>query len=255
MVDAHTHLDKYGDALPRALGQIRERSILTLAVSMDPLSYRETRRIAQSEPLILPSFGIHPWEAPRFAGELKSLDPFLEEAPMLGEIGLDHFFVKDKAEYPAQEAVFKYFLGAAERRQRVINVHTTGAEAEVLECLEGRDLPAVIIHWYSGPLELLSPLLDLGAFFTVGVEVLRSDHIREVAGLIPLERLLTETDNPGGWQWMEGEPGFPDLLDSVETCLAEVHGVERNVLSAQVERNMAALLERGGIDPPWDFQP
>src|SRR6056300_324771 len=61
--DAHVHLDKYGDKLPTALEQIRSLSIHTLAVSMDIPSFQETRRISEAEPLVVPAFGVHPWEA------------------------------------------------------------------------------------------------------------------------------------------------------------------------------------------------
>ena len=252
MVDAHTHLDKYGEKLPEALAQIRESSILTLAVSMDVSSYRETERIASHEPLILPSFGIHPWMAPRFAGKLEVLDSFLETASLYGEVGLDHFFMKDEAEYPLQREVFAYFVSAAEQRGRIMNVHLKGAEAAVLEHLQGRTLPGVIIHWYSGPLDLVSRFLDLGAYFTVGVEVLRSDHIRALARAIPDDRLLSETDNPGGWEWMMWEPGFPHLLARVEEVLSEIRGVSREVLSAQIAENTRHLLAAGGIELPPD---
>ncbi|MGD8361920.1 MAG: TatD family hydrolase [Gemmatimonadota bacterium] len=249
MIDAHAHMDKYGSALPRALAQIRDQSILTVAVSMDVDSFRETLRVSETEPLLLPSFGIHPWEAPRYAKNLSGLDSFLELSPLFGEIGLDHFFVRDPEHYSAQDAVFTYFLDAAEDQGKIVNIHSKGAERAVAENLERRSLPGVIIHWYSGPLDLVEGFLKLGAYFTVGVEVLRSSHIRELARAIPLDRLLTETDNPGGWEWMEGETGYPDLLNQVERTVAEIRGMERVRLSAQVGRNMTGLLSRGGIAP------
>ena len=244
MIDAHAHLDKYGDALPEALAQIRESSILTLSVSMDIASFQEALRISEADPLVLPCFGIHPWEAPRFSSDPTLLDPWIDSAVLIGEIGLDHFFVKDPEEYPAQDAIFRYFLDAAEDREMVINVHTPGAEQAVLEHLRGRSLPGIIIHWYSGPLELVDDFLELGAHFTIGVEVLRSKHIQSLARALPEERLLTETDNPGGWQWMEGELGFPKLLSQVESTLAEIRDMDREVLSARVTQNMVALLSK-----------
>ena len=250
MIDAHAHLDKYGDALPKALGQIRDLSILTVAVSMDVDSYEVTRSIADGEPLILPSFGIHPWEAGRYRERLRSLDSFLDSAPLIGEIGLDRYFVRDSERYPSQDAVFAHCLDSAEGQGKVVNIHTTGAEAAVLEHLKPRSLKGVIIHWYSGPLELVKDFLDLGAFFTIGVEVLCSPHIQELAGAIPVDRLLTETDNPGGWEWMEGEAVFPELLSRVESVVASIRGLERGHLTRQVEENMSRLLSLGGIPVP-----
>ena len=252
MVDAHAHLDKYGEELPKALSQIREAGILTLAVSMDVSSFRETEKIAAHEPLILPCFGIHPWVAPRFAQKLELLDSFLDLALMYGEIGLDHFFMKDGADYPLQREVFDYFLDAAEERGRIINVHLKGAEEAVLEHLQGRTLPGIIIHWYSGPLDLVRRFLDLGAYLTVGVEVLRSEHIQAIANQIPDDRLLTETDNPGGWEWMTWEPGFPELLSRVEEALANLKGVSRRAFSEQVGENARSLLAEGGVTLPPD---
>jgi TatD DNase family protein len=243
-------MDQFGEALPRALAQIRELSILTIAVSMDVESFQETRRISEGQALILPSFGIHPWEAPRYAENLPLLDSFIEEAPVIGEIGLDHFFVEDAGHYPAQDRVFAYCLDAAERQGKIVNIHSKGAELDVLAHLQERALPGIILHWYSGPLDLVEEFLILGAYFTIGVEMLRSPHIQELCRILPGHRLLTETDNPGGWEWMEGEKGFPELLSRVESAVARVRGTDRGHLSDQVTNNISGLLTRCGVDPP-----
>ena len=247
MIDAHIHLDKYGDQLPRALRQIRTKSIRTLAVSMDIESYKETERIAEADPLIIPAFGVHPWEAPRFASDLSVLEAPAEDASVYGEIGLDFHFVRDESLFDGQRTVFEFFLDAAERNGRLINVHTKGAESAVLEALKRRTLPAVIVHWYTGPLELIEHFLDLDAYFTVGVESQRSDLIQSLAFRLPGDRILTETDNPGAWEWMAGEVGFPDLIEKVEETVAEIRGVPRDELSAQVEQNYLRVLAAGGV--------
>lgn len=247
MVDAHAHLHGYGAGLPRALEQIRTMGVRTLAVSMDVAAFRETQRIAFEEALVLPSFGVHPWNAPDFASDLDSLEAPLAEATMIGEIGLDHRFVRDERLYPAQRVVFEYFLEAAASSCRLVNLHTAGAERSVLECLRRRLPPAIIVHWYSGPLELVGEFLDLGAYFTVGVEVLRSSGIRALAKCLPEERILTETDNPGGWAWLAGEPGYPELLTQVEEVVAELRGWSRVELSELLERNLERVLHAGGV--------
>lgn len=190
------------------------------------------------------------WSTPSFGADLDAVAGDLDEAPAIGEIGLDHHFVEDEGQYGAQHTVFEYFLDAAEGSGRLVNLHTTGAEADVLECLRGRTLPAVIVHWYSGPLELVEEFLELGAHFTVGVAVLRSTRVRRLAARLPADRLLTETDNPGGWEWMTGEVGFPELLERVEDALAEIRGVERSALAEEVEGNFRRLMGAGGIEFP-----
>src|SRR5690625_5402854 len=79
---------------------------------MDIPSFHETLRIAASEPLVIPSFGIHPWNAWRYAKRMEELTELLEIAPAIGEIGLDHRFEKDPSRFPSQYPLFDFFLEA-----------------------------------------------------------------------------------------------------------------------------------------------
>jgi len=86
---------------------------------------------------------------------------------MIGEVGLDHYFVEDAATYPAQKKVFEYLLGAAGEQDKIVTLHTKGAEGEVLEALDRYGIRRAIVHWYSGPLDILRGLVARGAYFTV----------------------------------------------------------------------------------------
>ncbi|HLR89702.1 MAG TPA: TatD family hydrolase [Balneolaceae bacterium] len=247
LTDAHVHINEYGKKLPVALEQIREHSIRTLAVSMDIPSFHETLRIAASEPLVIPSFGIHPWNAWRYAKRMEELTELLEIAPAIGEIGLDHRFEKDPSRFPSQYPLFDFFLEAAERTGKLVNLHTSGAESQILNLLKLRKLPAIIVHWYSGPLHLVQDYLELGAYFTIGADIETSGKSRKLARDLPENQLLTETDNPGGWEWLYGDTGFPVLIDTVEAELAQVRGVSQQELSESVSKNFSNVLKAGGI--------
>jgi TatD DNase family protein len=250
LVDAHAHLDQYGSSWPEVLEEIRELGILTLAVSMDPPSYERTRGLCEHEPLLVPAFGVHPWQAPGWEKRLSELDRYVHEAPVLGEVGLDFHFVEDERTYGPQREVFEYFLDAASRTGKLLNIHTKGAEHEIARLLHDASAPSVIVHWYSGPQGPMYDLLDEGVHFTVGVELLRSPHIEKIARRIPEDRLLTETDNPGGWQWLEGMPGRPSLLTRVLERLAEVRGVARERLEEIVAANATRLVEPEYLETP-----
>jgi TatD DNase family protein len=250
LVDAHAHLDHYGSSWPEALEEIRELRILTLAVSMDPPSYERTRGLCANEPLLVPSFGVHPWHASGWEKRLSELDRYVDEAPALGEVGLDFHFVEDEGTYGPQREVFEYFLDAASRTGKLLNIHTKGAEDEIARRLHDAGAASVIVHWYSGPLGPMRHLLDEGVHFTVGVELLRSPHIEKIARCIPEDRILTETDNPGGWQWLEGVPGRPSLLTSVLDRLADVRGVARERMGEIVAANATRLLELECLETP-----
>jgi TatD DNase family protein len=246
LIDAHSHLDRYElvgrGALDSALAEIAQRRIFTISNSMDLPSYRRSLEIGERCDLVLPIFGVHPWNAPDYAHRLDDLAEATEHSPMLGEIGLDHHFIKDASAYPDQSKVFEFFLRAASEYDKVVNLHTKGAESEVLRLLECYEVPRVIVHWYSGPLDVLSAMIARRAYFTVGVEVLHSDHIKVIAREIPLEQLLTETDNPGGPKGLIGEPGKPALIQDVVQGVAQARGIAVKDLVLAVHGNLLRLL-------------
>ncbi len=240
-VDAHHHLDLHGAGVSAALAEIRERRILTIAVSLDPDSYRRTVELAAGEPLVLPAFGVHPARAADWVGRLDEVVEQAERAPQIGEVGLDRHFVRDRATDAAQRRVLDALLEVAARRDIPVNLHTKAAESEIADAVDSHCVQRAVVHWYSGPVRDFRRVVDLGCWFTVGVEVLTSDAIREVARQIPEERLLTETDAPNGWKWLRGTPGAPGQVADVVAELARVRGMRAKALRALVWRNVGEL--------------
>ncbi len=245
-IDAHSHLDRYDlvdeQALDSALAEITEHRILTISNSMDLPSYQRNLEIGQRCHWVVPIFGVHPWNAPEYADRLEDLRAATEQSPMLGEIGLDHYFVQDPAAYPAQRQVLEFFLGAAREQDKIVTLHTKGAEGDVLELLDQYDLRRVLVHWYSGPLDIFRELVARGVFLTVGVEVLYSEHIQAIAREIPLKQLLTETDNPGGPRGFIGRPGMPVLIKEVVQGVAEARGTTPEAIVQAIQANWLALI-------------
>ena len=161
---------------------------------------------------------------------------------MIGEIGLDFHWVKDPSEYTGQKRVFDYFLAAAREQNKTVNLHTKGAEQEILDMLGAYEIEKAIIHWYSGPLDILKAMVNRGWHFTVGVEVMRSEHIRTIVRLVPVGQLLTETDNPGGQKWLTGSLGMPGLILDVVREISEIKKIHPEELAQVIEENFARLI-------------
>ncbi len=248
LVDAHAHIDRYERvspaALKEALREIEDHQILTLSNSMDLPSYERNSAIARDCRLILPSFGVHPWMAPDYADRLGEFGDAIDSSPLLGETGLDFHFVEDKTRYPAQIDVLRYFLAAARAQDKIITVHTKGAEAEVLGLMMEYAPLRAIVHWYSGPLDTLNAYIAQDCYFTVGFEVCRSAHIQAIARRIPLDRLLTETDNPGGSGSLLGRPGTPVLVREVVAGLARCLNRTSAEIVAVVGENLLRLFAK-----------
>jgi len=253
LIDAHAHLDKYDDdQIDEVLAEIERRSVLTLSVSVDPASFARAEAIAAQSPLVIPSFGIHPEEAPSFVDSLASIGELVNRSPLIGEIGLDHRFVTDASQYDPQREVFAFMLESARSQGKLVNLHCVGAERDTLDMLKSHEIERAIVHWYSGPLDVLTEMIATGYSFTVGVEILHSDHIRRVAEVIPDTQLLTETDNPGGLAWLTNETGRPHHLLDVLDELARLRGVPVAELSAMVQENMVRLMKGDPHLADWE---
>jgi TatD DNase family protein len=249
LIDAHVHLDKYGDLLDDALRQIEDEQILTVATAMDVPSYLELQRIAERSDLVLPTFGVHPRRAAEYADRLPEISRYIEMSPAIGEIGLDFHWVKNTSTYPAQRKVLEYFIAAAAEQNKFVNLHTKAGEKEILDLLERYGVKRAIIHWYSGPMDILRAMIDYGCYFTIGVEVLYSDYIREIAKAVPDYLLLTETDNPGALKWLKknDEIGMPTAIKDVVNALAELRQSTPDHVESLVQVNFSRLI----ADDPW----
>jgi TatD DNase family protein len=249
LIDAHAHLDKYGDLLDQALKEIEDKQIFTVATAMDLPSYLELKKIGEPSDLILPTFGIHPRRAAEYANRLSEISRHIESSPAIGEIGLDFQWVKDTSTYAAQKKVLEYFLAAAREQKKFVNLHTKGGEKEILDLLEQYDVKRAIIHWYSGPMDILRAMIDFGCYFTIGVEVQFSDYIKSIAKEVPDHLLLTETDNPGAIRWLKknDEVGMPTAIKKVVEALAALRESTPEEIESLVETNFIRLI----ANDPW----
>jgi len=245
LIDAHSHLDRYllckrfGRDINPVLQQIEEHKILTVSNSMDLTSYKTTCMIAKQSRYVVPTFGIHPWNAHRYADRVDVIEKLISKTEIVGEIGLDYYYVKDKSVYPAQRKIFRLFL--AKSKNKILSVHTKGAEKDVLDLLRKYGNEKVVIHWYSGSLDLLEEMIDEGYYFSVVPEVKSSEHIKKIVKKVPLKQLLTETDNPGGPASYLGEKGMPSLIRIVIEEIAKLRGGSPKQMEKIVENNFVRL--------------
>lgn len=242
LIDAHTHLDEYieyenGRELEKsALEEINSNKILSLANSMDVPSYIKCLELTKKSDFIIPSFGIHPQKAHIYSERLDELEEYIYDCKMIGEIGLDFFWAK-KETFSYQVPVFEYFLENARHQDKIINIHTKGAEGEILNYLDKHKAKRIIVHWYSGPRWELKELIKRGCYFTVGVQVKYSDIIKDIAREIPKDRLLLETDNPSGEEWLSKNIGMPCLIKDVYEEVAKLKRMSAAELELRAYEN------------------
>ncbi|MCY6485679.1 TatD family hydrolase [Clostridium aestuarii] len=244
-VDSHTHLDHYQcNEIERAINQINKEKIITINNSMDVPSYIKNLKISKNSKYIIPTFGIHPWNAPKYVDKLQEIKKFIDKTSIIGEIGLDFCWVQDKNEYEAQRKILRFFLEKAKQQNKIINLHTKGAEKEILELLNKYEIEKAIIHWYSGSIDILNSMIERNFYFTIGVEVTYSDKIKKIAEKIPLDRLLTETDGPGAEEWLTHKRGMPILIKNVIKDLADIKKIPLESMNNIVIENFKRIIPK-----------
>ena len=116
----------------------------------------------------------------------------------LGEIGLDYHY--DFSPRDVQQAVFGRQIALARERRLPIVIHTREAEDDTFRILEeehASDVP-VVFHCFTGDRAMARRALDAGYDLSLAgiVTFPRALELQEVARLVPLDRLLIETDSP-----------------------------------------------------------
>ncbi|QXE20161.1 TatD family hydrolase [Clostridium sp. 001] len=240
-VDAHNHMDFYKDNLSNAIDSINYSNIKTLGCSMDLESYIFTKKLSKDNKNITPCFGIHPWEAHKNYKDLDKFDDYVKECKIVGEIGLDYYWVLEKEKYPYMNLVFEYFLGKAKKYDKITNIHTKGAEKEVLDYIRKYDLRTPIIHWYSGDLNILKKLLEYGCYFTISVDIGYSKLTDEIVKILPLGRILTETDGPNSLEWVNKKYGYPSEVINIVRKISLIKNLQFEEVREKIYDNFNKL--------------
>ena len=117
----------------------------------------------------------------------------------VGEIGLDYHWVKDPEQRKKQKEWFIKQIDFANEHKKPISIHNREAFEDCLNVLkEHRPLYSGVMHCYSGSVELLRDVLDLGLYIGLDgpLTFTNAKTPKEVCEVVPLERLIVETDSP-----------------------------------------------------------
>ena len=244
---AHVHFDRLADDLVGVLQRAREASIdAIINVGTNPTENPRVAEMAEREPMLYAAVGYHP----HGAAAVKAVDwPLLDElvgrprVVALGEFGLDYHY--EYSPRAAQRDVFAQGIGLACERDLPLVVHTREAEADTLAVLDAADrLPRGVFHCFTGSLEFAKEALARGfhVSFSGVVTFPKAEVLREAARIVPLERLLVETDSPYCAPVpLRGKTNEPAYVVHVIRCLAAVYGLSENDVRRITRRNASRL--------------
>mgnify|MGYP000967954973 FL=1 len=191
------------------------------------------------------SMGIHPFDADIVDQQFgSSYEDLIKDANLIGEIGMDACWCDTPFE--DQERAFVMSLDLAKKYNKPIILHTKMMEARIYEILKDYDLD-MVIHWYSCD-KYVREFIDLGCHFTVGPAIFVDENVRNMVKLLPLDRILVETDGVEAIEWLvkkKFDPGnLRNILEAVINELADIKHVSFDVMSDYLLANSERLLRK-----------
>jgi TatD DNase family protein len=255
VIDSHCHLNAavYRDDLDEVVRRAEDAGVS--GVLVPGIGIAETRRaveIAERHPIVRAAVGIHPHEARAWSDDVEREIRAMAAHPKvsaIGEIGLD--FYRDWCPVDLQHAAFQAQLRLARELGLPIVVHDRDAHEEILGALESSEHRGLtgVLHCFSGGPAEARRALELG-FHVSFTGSLTYDKGRTDATLavIPLERLLLETDapymTPTPYRGKRNEPAY---VGRVADAVAEKTGRPREEVLEKTTRAARSLF---GFDDP-----
>ncbi|MDH4202450.1 MAG: TatD family hydrolase [Phycisphaerae bacterium] len=246
LIDTHAHLTF--DELENQVDDVLARSIDAgvtrwITVGTDKGDNEKVLTLISRHENLWGALGYHPHDAKNVTDadmELLKKQLTHARAVAVGECGLDYHYMYSPAE--TQQRVFRQHLDIAVDLNMPVIIHTREAWDDTMVVLDeytGK-LDKVVFHCYGGDAEQTKLVLDRGYYisFTGTVTFKKSDALREVARMIPPERLMIETDCPyiSPHPVRSIRPNKPALMVHTARCLADVHSMPLDQFAQKITK-------------------
>lgn len=253
LFDTHAHLDEEAfhpdrnETVERAL-ETGVQTILTIGTTAD--SSQRAVDLAATFPQVYAVVGIQP----NYVAQMKPGDweriltlSTADKVVGIGETGLDRYW--DYAPIELQQDYFSKHIQLSRERDLPFVVHCREAEADVVDLLqrEAKQAPFKgLMHSFCGTPETAAACLELGMYISFAgmLTFKKNDELRETARLIPLDRLLVETDAPYlAPVPQRGKRNEPAFVKHTCACLAELHDKTPEEMAEITTQNARTLFQ------------
>jgi TatD DNase family protein len=249
LVDSHCHLDfdEFRDRIPEVLASMAGAGVShALCISVTLAEFPRVRALAERWPNLYATVGVHP-DYPD-AGEIRAEELIrLADHPRIlaiGETGLDYYRLTGDLEWQRQR--FRAHIRAARACGKPLVVHTRAAAEDTLRIMreEGAGEAGGVMHCFTETLEVARAAVDMGfhVSFSGIVTFKNAGALREVAKVLPLERILVETDAP----YLapvphRGKVNEPAYVRHVAETVAAIRGLSLEALANATTANFFRL--------------
>jgi TatD DNase family protein len=254
-VDSHCHInfDGLADRLPEVLDKMRELQVThALCVSVDLETLPSVLRIAEENEHIYASVGVHPDHEDAREPSVAELVELAAHPKVvaIGETGLDYYRLEGRsiADMEWQRERFRTHIRAAHATGKPLIIHTRAASDDTLRIMaeERAGVPGGVMHCFTEPWDIAQAALAQDFYISLsGIVTFKSARdVQDVAGRVPLERLLIETDSPYlAPVPYRGKPNEPAFVSYVGRYIAQLRDVPEETLAAATTANFFRLFK------------
>ena len=252
-IDSHCHLSfpELRERLPQILEDMQAARVLQavcICTTMEEAD--DVQGLAEAHAQLWATVGVHP--------DTEGLrEPTLEELiaraqhpkiVAIGETGLDYYRLNGRSieDMEWQRERFRTHIRAARAAAKPLVIHTRSSAADTLRVLneEGGEQAGGVFHCFTEDREVALAAVDMGYYISFsGILTFKNaQDLRDVAALVPMDRLLIETDSPYlAPMPYRGKTNSPAYVPHVAAVLAQVKGLSVEDLAAATTANTCRL--------------
>ncbi|MBL9031350.1 MAG: TatD family hydrolase [Phycisphaerae bacterium] len=256
MIDTHCHLTfpEFAGKVPEVVARAAEHGVGgAITISTTTRDCLAALAVAKAHPNVWCTAGVHPLYSDEGPHEWENLRLVASDPRCVawGELGLDNHYSEPGAE--VQRRVLAEQLGFIESAHEggggrpaidlPVVIHCREAFADLLPILRRTrlDPSRFVFHCFTGTADEARRVLDFGAMisFTGVVTYRNAPEVREAAGLVPIERIMVETDAP----YLSPDPHRgvrpcePWMASVTARRLAEIKGMEWEDFCRAIDEN------------------
>ena len=261
--DSHCHLNfpELSSQLPQILADMKTAQVdraLCICCTLD--EFESVHQLALDHPNLWSTVGVHP----DYEDTLEpSVDDLVRRSALprvvgIGETGLDYYRLNGRsvADMAWQRERFRVHIQAGRQTDLPLIIHTRSASDDTVAMLKeeggfassgGAPVSKGVFHCFTETQAVARAALDLGFYISLSgiVTFKNATELRDVARLVPMDRLLIETDSPYlAPAPHRGKTNTPAFVPLVAQQIAEVKGVSVEAIAHATSENFDRLFDR-----------
>lgn len=248
LVDSHCHIDfpDLAADTPGVLARMAANGVThALCVSVNLEDFPRVHALAQAHANLFASAGVHPDHTGAEPSETDLLHAAgAPKVVAVGETGLDYYRASGDVAY--QRERFRRHIRVARALAKPLIIHCRQAADDLLRIMEEERAAEAggVMHCFTESWEVAERAMAMNFLISFsGIVTFRNAAaLREVARVVPLERMLVETDSP----YLapvphRGKTNEPAYVRHVAEAIADLRGVPLATLAAVTTANFFRL--------------